>query len=197
MHLNEFCQWINLFVFLNADFSLTTHNNNRNALNEKWLTFIKTWNFVLLQSAFHDGKQPNWFHKACFFKKHRPQSEALIDGFSKLRMEDQKEIKEELGKILSFSNKSFVILTFPSWMFLNNFHCSLFRSWYDCRYSNIEKRKRQETKRRCRYIESNGNADKRFWHRVCKVESSNLCWLPHQNFERYLKKTNQNICISK
>lgn len=50
------------------------------------------------QSAFHDGKQPNWFHQACFFKKHRPQSEALIDGFPKLRIEDQKEIKEEIGK---------------------------------------------------------------------------------------------------
>lgn len=51
-----------------------------------------------LQSAFHDGKQPNWFHQECFFKKQRPASEALIDGFPKLRVEDQKEIRENLGK---------------------------------------------------------------------------------------------------
>lgn len=51
------------------------------------------------QSAFHDGKQPNWFHKACFFKKHHPASEVLIDGFPKLRIEDQKDIQEEMGKL--------------------------------------------------------------------------------------------------
>ncbi|XP_055309208.1 poly [ADP-ribose] polymerase [Sitodiplosis mosellana] len=52
---------------------------------------------VMVQSAFHDGKQPNWFHQACFFKKHRPATEALIDGFPKLRVEDQKEIRGNLG----------------------------------------------------------------------------------------------------
>lgn len=58
--------------------------------------------FFLLQSAFHDGKQPNWFHQACFFKKHRPASEALIDGFPKLRVEDQKEIRANIGELIYF-----------------------------------------------------------------------------------------------
>lgn len=57
--------------------------------------------YLYTQSAFHDGKQPNWFHKDCFFKKQRPASEAVIDGFNKLRSDDQKDIKENLGKKMS------------------------------------------------------------------------------------------------
>lgn len=74
------------------------------------MIILNKWQFIFLQSAFHDGKQPNWFHKACFFKKHRPQSEVLIDGFSKLRAEDQKDIKEELGKNIFILPKQWSLL---------------------------------------------------------------------------------------
>lgn len=50
------------------------------------------------QSAFHDGKQPNWFHSDCFFKKQHPVSESLFDGYLKLRIDDQNYIKENIGK---------------------------------------------------------------------------------------------------
>lgn len=55
------------------------------------------------QSAFHDGKQPNWFHERCFFVKQRPTTVGDIAGFDSLRMEDQKRITEEI------SSKSSVI----------------------------------------------------------------------------------------
>ncbi|VVC90162.1 unnamed protein product [Leptidea sinapis] len=53
---------------------------------------------VMVQSAFHDGKQPNWHHEECFFKKKCPSSIAEIGNFNKLRHADQKRIKEMLGK---------------------------------------------------------------------------------------------------
>lgn len=53
---------------------------------------------VVIQSAFHDGKQANWFHSVCFFKKQKPNSTGDILNFEKLKYEDQKFIEEELGK---------------------------------------------------------------------------------------------------
>lgn len=51
-----------------------------------------------LQSAFHDGKQPNWFHENCFFAKQRPSTTGDIDGFNLLRTEDQKRISDQVSK---------------------------------------------------------------------------------------------------
>lgn len=52
---------------------------------------------VMVQSAFHDGKQPNWHHEDCFFKKKCPQSIAEIANFNKLKHDDQTRIKSKLG----------------------------------------------------------------------------------------------------
>ena len=30
---------------------------------------------AVVHSAFHDGKQPNWFHYDCFWRKQRPAGE--------------------------------------------------------------------------------------------------------------------------
>ncbi|XP_041632333.1 poly [ADP-ribose] polymerase isoform X2 [Drosophila kikkawai] len=48
---------------------------------------------VMVQSAFHDAKVPNWFHKDCFFKKQRPVSVGDIHNFENLRFNDQKELE--------------------------------------------------------------------------------------------------------
>ncbi|KAJ8732599.1 hypothetical protein PYW07_015198 [Mythimna separata] len=48
---------------------------------------------VMVQSAFHDGKQPNWHHEDCFFRKQRPNSATEIGNFNKLKMVDQQRIK--------------------------------------------------------------------------------------------------------
>ncbi|XP_059610160.1 poly [ADP-ribose] polymerase [Phlebotomus argentipes] len=54
---------------------------------------------AMVQSAFHDGKQPNWFHSKCFFEKQRPASEGDIAGFAMLRTKDQEFISKEIAKI--------------------------------------------------------------------------------------------------
>ncbi|KAM3962867.1 poly-(ADP-ribose) polymerase [Aphomia sociella] len=46
----------------------------------------------MVQSAFHDGKQPNWYHEDCFFTKQRPTSVAEISDFNKLKNADQKKL---------------------------------------------------------------------------------------------------------
>ncbi|KAJ6635587.1 Poly [ADP-ribose] polymerase [Pseudolycoriella hygida] len=51
----------------------------------------------MVQSAFHDGKQPNWFHEKCFFIKQRPSTTGDIGGFDLLRMDDQKRITEQIA----------------------------------------------------------------------------------------------------
>ncbi|XP_063703096.1 poly [ADP-ribose] polymerase isoform X2 [Culicoides brevitarsis] len=51
---------------------------------------------AMVQSAFHDGKQPNWFHFDCFFKKQRPASEGDIEHFNSLKYEDQKRIRDQI-----------------------------------------------------------------------------------------------------
>ncbi|XP_023941919.1 poly [ADP-ribose] polymerase [Bicyclus anynana] len=52
---------------------------------------------IMVQSAFHDGKQPNWHHEDCFFKKKSPGSIAEIANFNKLKHDDQTRIKNQLG----------------------------------------------------------------------------------------------------
>ncbi|XP_038210310.1 poly [ADP-ribose] polymerase-like [Zerene cesonia] len=52
---------------------------------------------IMVQSAFHDGKQPTWHHEECFFKKKCPTSIAEIANFNKLTHNDQKKIKEQIG----------------------------------------------------------------------------------------------------
>uniref|UniRef100_U5EZI1 Poly [ADP-ribose] polymerase n=1 Tax=Corethrella appendiculata TaxID=1370023 RepID=U5EZI1_9DIPT len=54
---------------------------------------------VLVQSAFHDGKQPNWYHEGCFFIKQRPPTEGDIAHFESLRYEDQKRLREKIAKM--------------------------------------------------------------------------------------------------
>lgn len=54
------------------------------------------------QSAFYDGKQPNWFHQRCFFLKQRPAASDMFDGFNKLRKEDQDKVNENIGMCFSF-----------------------------------------------------------------------------------------------
>uniref|UniRef100_A0A6P4EZ01 Poly [ADP-ribose] polymerase-like n=1 Tax=Drosophila rhopaloa TaxID=1041015 RepID=A0A6P4EZ01_DRORH len=51
------------------------------------------------QSAFHDAKVPNWFHKSCFFKNQRPASVGDIQNFQNLRFIDQKELTDLIGNI--------------------------------------------------------------------------------------------------
>ncbi|XP_049305863.1 poly [ADP-ribose] polymerase isoform X3 [Bactrocera dorsalis] len=53
---------------------------------------------AMVQSAFHDGKQPMWFHEDCFFKKQRPQSVGDIENFENIRFEDQERIKLKIEK---------------------------------------------------------------------------------------------------
>ncbi|XP_044314316.1 poly [ADP-ribose] polymerase isoform X1 [Drosophila rhopaloa] len=54
---------------------------------------------VMVQSAFHDAKVPNWFHKSCFFKNQRPASVGDIQNFQNLRFIDQKELTDLIGNI--------------------------------------------------------------------------------------------------
>ncbi|TMW48487.1 hypothetical protein DOY81_006414, partial [Sarcophaga bullata] len=57
----------------------------------------KTSDYIyFLQSAFHDGKQPNWFHEKCFFQKQRPSSVGDIENFENIRFEDQENIKKAI-----------------------------------------------------------------------------------------------------
>ncbi|KAH8380159.1 hypothetical protein KR009_009295 [Drosophila setifemur] len=52
---------------------------------------------ALVQSAFHDAKVPNWFHKSCFFNKQRPASVGDIKNYENLRFDDQKELADLIG----------------------------------------------------------------------------------------------------
>nr|XP_036678517.1 poly [ADP-ribose] polymerase isoform X6 [Drosophila suzukii] len=54
---------------------------------------------AMVQSAFHDAKVPNWFHKSCFFKNQRPGSVGDIQNFENLRFTDQKELTDLIGNI--------------------------------------------------------------------------------------------------
>ncbi|XP_063839454.1 poly [ADP-ribose] polymerase [Ostrinia nubilalis] len=50
----------------------------------------------MVQSAFHDGMQPNWYHEDCFFNKQRPTSHTEIGNFNRLKMQDQKNLKAKI-----------------------------------------------------------------------------------------------------
>ena len=49
-----------------------------------------------MQSPHFDGKVPNWFHFACFFKKNMMRSIAEVSGFGILRWEDQERVKNKI-----------------------------------------------------------------------------------------------------
>ncbi|XP_053602526.1 poly [ADP-ribose] polymerase [Plodia interpunctella] len=53
----------------------------------------------MVQSAFHDGKQPNWYHEECFFEKQRPSSVDEIANFNKLKSADQKRIVNKINEV--------------------------------------------------------------------------------------------------
>lgn len=52
---------------------------------------------LMVQSPVFDGKIPNWFHYACFWKRAKCSSHTQIGGFDALRWEDQQKIKERIG----------------------------------------------------------------------------------------------------
>lgn len=57
--------------------------------------------FLISQQSFHhDGKDAHWYHKDCFFKKHRPRSTEEIEYFENIRYDDQKAIQK---KVASFN----------------------------------------------------------------------------------------------
>lgn len=56
---------------------------------------------AMIQSFQHDRKDPVWFHKECFFERHRPQSVNLIDNFENVRYDDQKEINSRILSLIT------------------------------------------------------------------------------------------------
>jgi poly [ADP-ribose] polymerase 1 len=64
---------------------------------------------AMVQSPFHDGKNPNWFHETCFFKKQRPSSVADIEHFTNLKYDDQQKIQQQVeamtGLVLPATSK--------------------------------------------------------------------------------------------
>ncbi|XP_043064419.1 poly [ADP-ribose] polymerase isoform X3 [Drosophila ficusphila] len=54
---------------------------------------------VMVQSAFHDAKVPNWFHINCFFENQRPGSVGDIKNFENLRFIDQKDLSDRVGNL--------------------------------------------------------------------------------------------------
>nr|UYS55296.1 poly-ADP-ribose polymerase I [Physella acuta] len=52
---------------------------------------------VMVQSPHFDGKVPNWFHFACFWKRAKCKNPDDIFNFHALRWEDQEKIKEKIG----------------------------------------------------------------------------------------------------
>ncbi|GBP32813.1 Poly polymerase [Eumeta japonica] len=56
---------------------------------------------VMVQSAFFDGKQPNWYHEECFFSKQRPKSVDDIGKFNTLTHSDQKRLTSVIGDLSS------------------------------------------------------------------------------------------------
>ncbi|XP_075147424.1 poly [ADP-ribose] polymerase-like isoform X2 [Haematobia irritans] len=56
---------------------------------------------AMVQSAFHDSKQPNWFHESCFFKKQRPLSVGDIQNLENIRYDDQERIQKKVEECIS------------------------------------------------------------------------------------------------
>ena len=57
---------------------------------------------IMVQSPFHDGKNPRWHHFECFFKKYRPKVEDIAH-FANLKYEDQKRIEKAIEKAIEES----------------------------------------------------------------------------------------------
>ncbi|GLV34377.1 Poly-(ADP-ribose) polymerase [Carabus blaptoides fortunei] len=53
---------------------------------------------IMLQSTTFDSKVPNWYHSACFFIEHMPQSTDDIENFDSLKWDDKEEIRETINK---------------------------------------------------------------------------------------------------
>lgn len=58
---------------------------------------------VMVQSPFFDGKQANWHHFQCFFKRFRPKSGSEIAHFAELKFEDQKKIETSIASTLGLT----------------------------------------------------------------------------------------------
>ncbi|XP_058823403.1 poly [ADP-ribose] polymerase [Topomyia yanbarensis] len=56
---------------------------------------------AMVQSAFHDGKQPQWYHEKCFFQKLRPTTEGDVAHFEGLRYEDQQRVRDKIAALSS------------------------------------------------------------------------------------------------
>ncbi|KXJ68804.1 hypothetical protein RP20_CCG001602 [Aedes albopictus] len=54
---------------------------------------------AMVQSAFHDGKQAQWYHEKCFFQKLRPTTEGDIAHFEGLRYEDQEQLRKKIAAL--------------------------------------------------------------------------------------------------
>lgn len=67
------------------------------------MQFSKYSSYVF-QSAFFDGKQPNWHHEECFFKKQRPTVVSEIANFNKLKTADQQRIKSTMSMLINLFN---------------------------------------------------------------------------------------------
>ncbi|KAK6179955.1 hypothetical protein SNE40_012198 [Patella caerulea] len=52
---------------------------------------------TMVQSPHFDGKIPNWFHFACFWKRAKVAQPDDIHGFHSLRWEDQQKVKGKIG----------------------------------------------------------------------------------------------------
>ncbi|XP_033221559.1 poly [ADP-ribose] polymerase [Belonocnema kinseyi] len=51
---------------------------------------------AIVQSPFHDGKMPKWYHSHCFFTKNRPKTIGDIAHFESIRWEDQNFVKQHI-----------------------------------------------------------------------------------------------------
>ncbi|XP_046754057.1 poly [ADP-ribose] polymerase [Diprion similis] len=54
---------------------------------------------AMVQSPFHDGKIPHWYHSNCFFLKQRPKTTGDIANFDGIRWEDQEVVAKELENV--------------------------------------------------------------------------------------------------
>ncbi|XP_021955336.1 poly [ADP-ribose] polymerase [Folsomia candida] len=52
---------------------------------------------IMIQSRFHDGKDPAWYHASCFLLKIRPKSVGDIAHFEQLRYNDQEMLKKKIA----------------------------------------------------------------------------------------------------
>jgi poly [ADP-ribose] polymerase len=60
----------------------------------------------MVQSSFFDGKMALWSHYHCFFKRSHPISTSEIQGFDRLRWDDQQKIRQNIGGGSGSSSKT-------------------------------------------------------------------------------------------